>query len=111
MSNVRKTALIITALTLGSKFLGFMREIALAYFYGTSYVIDAYVMAVAIPGIVFGWIASLAVSYTPIYMDAKVKLGANKSIRFTDNMISIGITISIFCVLIGVIFSSKLVSI
>ncbi|HQO73164.1 MAG TPA: hypothetical protein PLJ53_10515 [Sedimentibacter sp.] len=41
MSNVRKTALIITALTLGSKFLGFMREIALAYFYGTSYVIDA----------------------------------------------------------------------
>ena len=111
MSNVRKTALIITALTLGSKFLGFMREIALAYFYGTSYVIDAYVMAVAIPGIVFGWIASLAVAYTPIYMDAKVKLGANKSIRFTDNMISIGITISIFCVLIGVIFSSKLVSI
>lgn len=67
MTNIRKTALIITIIALGAKFIGFTREIVLAYFYGTSYVVDAYLMAIAIPGIVFGWITSLSVSYTPIY--------------------------------------------
>ena len=111
MSNIKKTALIITIISLGSKFLGFLREVALAYFYGTSYVVDAYLMAVAIPSIVFGWITSLSVSYTPIYTDVRVKLGEDKSVKFTNNLISIAITISFACALLGLIFSKQLVNI
>lgn len=110
MSNIKKTALIITIISLGSKLIGFSREVVLAYFYGTTYVVDAYLMAVAIPGIVFGWITSLSVSYTPIYMDVKVKLGDEKSLRFTNNIISIAITISLICAVLGVVFSSQLTS-
>lgn len=110
MTNIKKTALIITIIALGSKFIGFTREIVLAYFYGTSYVVDAYLMAIAIPGIVFGWITSLSISYTPIYMDVRVKLGEEKSIRFTNNIISIAITLSLICAFFGVVFSSQLVS-
>lgn len=111
MSNIKKTALIITIISLGSKLLGFSREIALAYFYGTSYMVDAYLMATAIPSIIFGWITSLSVSYTPIYTDIRVKLGEDKSKRFTDNIISIAITISFASAILGVLFSSQLVSI
>lgn len=111
MTNVGKTALIITALTLGSKIVAFMRQIALAHFYGTSCVIDAYVMAMAIPGIVFGWITSLEIAYTPMYLDARMKFGEDRAVGFTNHILSIGSTISIVCALIGVVFSSQLVRI
>ncbi len=110
MSSIKKTALIITIIALCSKLIGFTREILLAYFYGTSFVVDAYLMAVSIPSIVFGWIASLSVTYTPVYMDVRVNLGEDKSRRFTDNIISISITIAIACAILGVIFSSQLVN-
>lgn len=111
MSNIKKTALIITVISLCSKFLGFTREVALAYFYGTSYVVDAYLMAVAIPSIIFGWVTSLSVSYTPIYTNIRIKLGEDKSNRFTNNIISIAITVSFICAILGVILSKQLVNI
>ena len=111
MSNIKKTALIITIISLGSKLLGFFREIVLAYFYGTSYVVDAYLMAIAIPSIIFGWITSLSVSYTPIYTDIRVKLGEEKSVKFTNNIISIAITLSFVCAMLGMFFSKQLVNI
>ena len=111
MSNIKKTALIITIISLGSKLLGFFREVVLAYFYGTSYVVDAYLMAIAIPSIIFGWLTSLSVSYTPIYTDIRVKLGEDKSTKFTDNIISIAVTLSFVCAMLGMIFSKQLVDI
>ena len=111
MSNIKKTALIITIISLGSKLFGFFREVVLAYFYGTSYVVDAYLMAIAIPSIIFGWITSLSVSYTPIYTDIRVKLGEEKSVKFTNNIISIAITLSFAFAMLGMIFSKQLVNI
>lgn len=111
MSNIKKTAIIITIISLGSKLLGFGREVVLAYFYGTSYVVDAYLMAIAIPTIVFGWLTSLSVSYTPIYTDIRVKLGEDKATKFTNNIMSISITLSMICSLLGCIFSKLLVDI
>lgn len=110
MSNIKTTAIIITIISLGSKLIGFAREIVLAYFYGTSYVVDAYLMAISIPGIIFGWIVSLSVSYTPIYTELRVKMGENNAKRYNNNIISIAITISVICAFIGVIFSKQLVS-
>lgn len=110
MPNIKTTAIIITIISLGSKLIGFAREIVLAYFYGTSYVVDAYLMAIAIPGIVFGWIVSLSVSYTPIYTEVRVKSGEDNAKRFNNNIISIAITIAIICAFIGVLFNNQIVS-
>lgn len=109
MSSLKKTAIIITIITLGSKLLGFGREIVLAYFYGTSYIVDVYLMASSIPGIVFGWLTTIAVSYTPIYTDIRSNLGEERSHRFTNNLISIVICCAIVCVLFGLIFSKQIV--
>ncbi len=45
---VAKTAALMTVLTLVSKCLGFVREMVIAVFFGTSYIVDAYVMAQSI---------------------------------------------------------------
>lgn len=108
--SLKKTALIITIITLCSKLLGFSREIILAYFYGTSYIVDAYLMATAIPVILFGWINTISVAYVPIYTQIKINSGKEKSDRFTTSIITIVNIISLFCVVIGVLFSKQIVS-
>lgn len=44
MNKTARTTELIDLLTLGSKFLGFVREMVIAGFFRTSYIIDAYVM-------------------------------------------------------------------
>ena len=111
MSSLKKTALIITIISLICKLFGFGREIVLAYFFGTSFIVDAYLMAISIPGILFGWLTSLSVSFTPIYIDIKEKQGVEKSEQFTNNIMSIVFVVAIICVFIAFIFNRQIVSI
>lgn len=111
MSSLKKTALIITTITLCSKLLGFGREIVLAYFYGTSYIVDAYLMAITIPEILFGWLGTIAISYTPIYTEIKVNSGKEKSDIFTNNIITVVSIIAVVCILLGTAFSRQIVNI
>lgn len=109
--SLKKTALIITIISIACKLFGFLREIVLAYFLGTSYVVDAYLMASSIPGILFGWLVSLAVSYTPIYTDIRANAGRNRSEKYTSDLLSIVFLIAVACTLIGIIFSRFIVSV
>lgn len=111
MSTLKKTALIITIISLICKLFGFGREIVLAYFFGTSFIVDAYLMASSIPGILFGWLTSISVSFTPIYTDIREKYGENKSRVFTNNIISLVFIIAIICVFLGLLLNKQIVSI
>jgi Uncharacterized membrane protein, putative virulence factor len=65
---VAHTFLFMVSLTFISKFLGFIREMIMANFYGTSYIVDAYVMANAIPNILLGGVfVAIATAYTPTF--------------------------------------------
>lgn len=110
MASLKKTALIITIISLICKVFGFLREIVLAYFFGTSYVVDAYLMAVSIPLILFGWLTSISVSFTPIYTATREKKGMEKSTQLTNNILSLIISIAILCILVGLIFNKQIVS-
>lgn len=111
MSSLKKTALIITIITILCKFLGFIREIILAYFYGTSYIVDSYLMASTIPIILFGWLTAIAVAYTPIYTDIKTNISEEKSIKFTNTLITIVVVLGFLCSVFGVIFNKLIVSV
>lgn len=111
MSSLKKTALIITIISLICKLFGFGREIVLAYFFGTSFIVDAYLMASSIPGILFGWLTSLSVSFTPIYTDIREKHGIEKSKQFTNSIMSLVFVIAIVCIFIALIFNRQIVSI
>ncbi len=111
MSSIKKTAIIITIISLICKLFGFGREVALAYFFGTSFVVDAYLMASSIPTILFGWLTSLSVSFIPIYMHIREKQGVEKSEKFTNNIMSLIFAVAIICVLIVLIFNKQVISI
>jgi putative peptidoglycan lipid II flippase len=111
MSSLKKTAILITIITLGSKVLGFAREIILAYFYGTSYIVDCYLMASAIPSMLFGWLNSVGVSYIPIYTEIKANNGEENANKFTNNLISIIFLASIFLAILGLMFGKQIVSV
>lgn len=74
-----KRFLIVTLFfTLGTalgKLLGFAKEITLEPYFGTNHAVDAYVVALNIPTIVFtGITGAFAFSFIPIFMELKEKI-------------------------------------
>lgn len=109
MSNdVKKSALIITILTLTYKMIGFLKEMLLAYYYGTGSIVDAYIMALTIPTILFGWLSSLSVSYIPFYYEIGKK---NKIKEYTNSIITITVIVSLFCIALGEVFAPWIIKI
>lgn len=97
-----KTASIITLLTFISKTFGFVREVLIAYFFGTSSEVDMYLMAVNIPTIVLGFITCIGTAYIPVYNEISVKEGTRKSLGFTTQLI---LVMSAVCGIVIVICS------
>lgn len=111
-SGVAQTAALMAVLTLGTKFLGFLREIFLAGFFGTSPVTDAYVMAAAIPGILFaGVFTSMSVSYMPLYSDIVAQEGRDAGNRFTSQAIMLSSGLAVAGAVLGILFTEQLVHI
>ncbi|MDD4565839.1 MAG: murein biosynthesis integral membrane protein MurJ [Eubacteriales bacterium] len=105
-----QTAVLMAILTFCSKLLGFVREMIMAYFFGASYITDAYVMAVAIPGIIFGGIAgSIAVAYMPTFSKINELEGEEKANDFTSGIIKTIAIISAVFSIFGIVFSRQIV--
>lgn len=96
-----KSAVLITILLFCSKGLGFVREILLAYKFGTSYIVDAYTVCITLPSVVFTVFASgFSQSYVPVY--ARINDTKEKTFFFsnvTNILLIISILISICCFL------------
>lgn len=111
MSSIKKTAITITLISLVCKLFGFGREMVLAYFFGTNYIVDAYLVAINIPVILFGCLVSISFSFTPIYEDIKINIGKEESDMFTNNIMSLILTVAILGIFLGIIFNRQIVSI
>lgn len=106
-----RTAIFMAFLTLISKLTGFLREMVIANFFGTSYITDAYVMAAAIPGIIFAGVwDSVVTSYTPLYSKIKEQEGEAEGNRFTSEVLNILIFVSLISSIIGLLFSDQLIA-
>lgn len=109
---IYKTAIWMTIAILGSKLIGFVREILFANYYGVSYISDAYVMAVAIPTIIVGGIfTTVAISYIPIYSDIHEKEGHLRAEEFTNKLVNTFFLVLIFIAVLGIAFSKEIVGI
>ncbi|HVI42342.1 MAG TPA: lipid II flippase MurJ, partial [Anaerovoracaceae bacterium] len=99
-----QTAVLMAILTLCSKLLGFIREMIIANYFGASYIVDAYVMSTALPGILFGGVfAAVATAYMPLYSKINEEQGEVNSNRFTSEVINLLILVSVFASIIGII--------
>lgn len=104
-----KTASIITIITLFSKGFGFIRELIIAYYYGTSDIVDIYIMATNIPTILLGFLTCIGTAYTPIYTEISVKKDKRRANGFT-NIIAVSIVVISIVLVINVsVFSDKIV--
>ncbi len=112
MRTVARTAFLMVILTFVSKCIGFIRELLLANYYGAGYIIDAYVMATVIPGIIFGGVfASISTAYIPTFSKKIESEGQEEANKFTSEVMNLALLISIAAGLIGIIFSEQIVSI
>lgn len=106
-----QTAVLMMVLTLISKGIGFVRELTLAGYYGTSAVTDAYVMAQNIPSVLLGGIlGSIGTAYTPLYSEQVETRGEDAGRRFTDQVLTLVFLVTLAALAAGILLSDQLVS-
>ncbi len=109
---MKKTALLIITITILSKFLGFAREMVLAYFYGASGTSDAYIISMAIPGTIFAFIASaISTVFIPKYTRVEREFGVSRADKYTNNLVNVLLIICTLLILFGLIFTRQIVQI
>lgn len=104
-SNIAYTAIIIIIIGLTGKIFGFLRELLLAKYFGTSEIVDVYLMSITIPSLMFGFLPALGVGFTPVYYSIE-DVDKNK---FLNNILSISMFVSIICIIITMLFSQNIV--
>ena len=109
MREMKKNAAALAALALVCKLIGFVKDAVLAYYFGTSYVVDAFTMVDSLNALFCGWIVALATVYLPSYMKALKDEGAKGAENFTDSVIRLGVRISIIFVVFIYIFRKQAV--
>ena len=112
MSKLAKTTIGLMIVTIVGKVLGFGRELALSFAYGTTNYSDAYITALNIPMVIFAAIgAALATTFIPLYYEAENNGGINESNKFANNILNIVALICIILSVIGIFFAYPLVKI
>lgn len=110
MNKVAKATISLMIVTILSKVLGFMRELVLASFYGTSIYSDAYLIALNIPTVIFAAIGTaISTTFIPIYYESDKIGGKVKCNKFTNNVLNIAFILSLILSVVGFIFTDQLV--
>lgn len=115
MTNSNKTAksaLIIIIFTLGSKFLGFIRETLIAAKFGSGMETDTFFVALATTGLITNLIKNaIGTTFIPILSEVEAKEGKQGKINHANNMINIIIFLSVFLVILAWFLSPLIIKI
>lgn len=107
-----QTAVAMAALTLISKCLGFVREMVMAGCFGTSYVVDAYVMAQNIPNIIFaGILSAVSTSFMPLFSEKMEREGEESGNKFVNEVLNLLLKTSIVVAIFGMVFAKQFVQV
>lgn len=105
--SAKKAAVIIVVISLIGKVFGFARELLLANYFGTSKVVDVYLMSVTIPSIFFGFLPSLGIGFTPVYYKIKEE---DRRHTFLNNILICSAAIGFLCIVLTVVFKNQIVN-
>lgn len=102
-------ALTVIAVVLGSKVLGFLRQIIIASSYGANYETDIYFMSSEfVTGLSSALIASLITALVTVYIDLTVKKGREKANRVASKMMVVFLMIGGGLVLLANLFAPRI---
>lgn len=109
-NTVMKATGIIAVTAAISKVLGFAREMAIAYKFGSSWQTDAFNLAMSIPGLLFAAIATaIRTVFIPVFTDVATHKGKQKAFDLTNNVINTVLLVSVLLILLGELFTAPLV--
>jgi putative peptidoglycan lipid II flippase len=93
------------------KFIGFFREILISYYYGASYVSDAYLIALTIPGTVYTIIGTgLITGFIPMYSRIESERKVEAADRFTSNFINFSLLCCAFLMVLIYLFTRPIIN-
>lgn len=106
------TSYILMIVTIVSKIFGLVREKALAYFFGTGIIVEAFLVAFQIP-MTFTNILSGATAngYIPMYNEIKENKGEQEANKFTSNLSNIIFIGTLLLSIVGIVFARQLVGV
>lgn len=110
-SRIIRAAGVVGTATLGSRILGFVRDMVTAFFFGTGNAADAFFVAFTIPNLLRRLFAegTMTVSFVPIFTDYIVNEGKEEAFRVARITMTILSIVLVFTVLIGIVFSPEIV--
>lgn len=109
---MKKTAILLMIVTILSKLVGFGREMVLAYYYGTSNISDAYIIALTIPTVIFAFIGNgISTAYIPLYLKLVKNEGVSRANQYTNNMINLLLFICTVLIIIVFVFTEPIVQV
>ena len=107
-----KSALMIMIFSLGSKFLGFLREVLIASKFGSGMQTDAFFIAVSATTLIGSFlINSISTTFIPVISEVETREGRKGKIKHTNNMINVTIVISLVLVTIALIGTPLIIKI
>lgn len=109
---MKKTAFVIMLVTILSKVFGFVRDIALSYFYGASTVSDVFLVSQTIPNTLFALIGTaVMMGFIPIASRIYEEKSTEEGDRFTQAMLTSVVLLALVIVVIGMLFTRPIVRI
>ncbi len=99
--------------TFGSRILGFLRDMAMAFFFGTGNGADAFFVAFTIPNLLRRLFAegTMTVSFIPVFSDYLINDGKEEAFKVARITMTILSIVLFFIVLLGIIFSPQIIAI
>ena len=107
-----QSALMIMIFSLGSKFLGFVREIFIASKFGSGMQTDAFFIAVSATTLIGSFIlSSISTTFIPVISEVEAREGKKGKIMYTNNMLNVTGILSLVLVIIAFIGTPIIVKI
>lgn len=103
-----KTAFLVIVLMFAAKFLGFLKNVFMAKYYGTTVISDSYQMAVSIPMIIIGIVLYSYQAFTKGYFQADK---ANRSNEYTCSFLNFIICLLLILTSILLLFSNSIIKV
>ena len=105
-----KSAITIMIFTLGSKFLGFLREVLIAAKFGSGMETDTYFIAMSATGIITGLMSNaIRTTFIPVAAEIEALEGKKEKLNHTNNLINIVFFLSLILACIAWIASPLII--
>ncbi|MFE1242850.1 murein biosynthesis integral membrane protein MurJ [Fictibacillus sp. NPDC058756] len=107
---MKRTAIILMICTLFTKIIGFGRDVVLSYYYGISYISDAYLVSIIIPTTIVAFIATgLTTTFIPMYSNIIKEKGNLYADKYTNSLINFIIIICTFLFISVLLFAEYII--